>query len=208
MAVITLASSKGGSGKSTIALNLARELQLRGKKVIALDADPQQSLIDEYHLLESSPLFDAELLPEGEDAEAVISSLRGSYDFIIIDSQGVLDKRVISILANTDLAIIPVKPSQKDIYAISTMVDLVKQMKEKSGHPSAAFLVNGAIQNTKLSKDIFEVLTNYELQMFEQAIYQRVSYTEIRDGRCAIDFDHKAKAEIGVIADELQEAFK
>ena len=44
MTILTLANSKGGGGKTTIAACLAAELSKRGNTVVLLDADPQRSL--------------------------------------------------------------------------------------------------------------------------------------------------------------------
>jgi len=40
---IALISQKGGSGKTTISLNLAIAASLKGKSVVVIDLDPQQS---------------------------------------------------------------------------------------------------------------------------------------------------------------------
>ena len=43
MKVIAVLSQKGGSGKSTISINIARCLQLKGYNVALIDTDPQAS---------------------------------------------------------------------------------------------------------------------------------------------------------------------
>lgn len=48
MPVISLVIQKGGSGKTTTSVNLAAALQLMGKKILLVDADPQANLSQSF----------------------------------------------------------------------------------------------------------------------------------------------------------------
>ena len=58
MKVITVVSAKGGVGKTTLAANLASVLAARGRRVIALDLDPQNALRLRPHPYEFAMYFD------------------------------------------------------------------------------------------------------------------------------------------------------
>jgi len=56
LSIISILNPKGGSGKTTIATNLARSLHERGHKVLIVDSDPQGSARDWHAANEDNPL--------------------------------------------------------------------------------------------------------------------------------------------------------
>ena len=55
--IIAVINQKGGAGKTTIALNLAAALAAEGKRVLLIDADPQQTAQDWAAIRQTPPPF-------------------------------------------------------------------------------------------------------------------------------------------------------
>jgi len=175
MKTISVLQQKGGSGKTTIAVNLAHALQLDGHSVLLVCSDPQGSARDWNDANEGMTLpvigLDRETLPM--DLKAVSAG----YDFIVIDGAPQLQRMCAVTIKISDVVIIPVQPSPYDIWATAELVELIKTRQEvANGLPKAAFVVSRAIINTKLSNEITEALSSYELPVLESATYQRVIY--------------------------------
>lgn len=84
MPVISLVIQKGGSGKTTTAVNLAAALQLTGKKILLVDADPQANLSQSFGIAdEPERNLYTEIKKEinGEDGKPKKQSLKSSRDF-------------------------------------------------------------------------------------------------------------------------------
>jgi len=78
--VITVYSSKGGVGKTTLSSNMAINLSKRGFKILIIDTDPQNSVLGVLGIPLSNGL--SELLNHTATVEEVIISIEGSFDFI------------------------------------------------------------------------------------------------------------------------------
>ncbi len=69
MIVLSIAIQKGGSGKTTTALNLAAAFQRMGKSVLLIDLDPQANLTQSLGIADDSDLSIYELLKQAASGE-------------------------------------------------------------------------------------------------------------------------------------------
>ncbi|WP_142849572.1 ParA family protein [Telmatospirillum sp. J64-1] len=124
MAVVTVATTKGGVGKSTTVTNLAVAAWADGYSVKVFDCDPQrhsQLILGLYKqaLPEGTTAQRQALDVEAEATEAdivkKINVAAKDYDLVLIDLQGSANQIMLLAFARSDLVIIPVQPSALDI---------------------------------------------------------------------------------------------
>ncbi len=174
MKVIAVLNQKGGSGKTTIATQLARGLQIQGYSVLLVDSDKQGSARDWRAVDENNPLPVI-----GLDRPTLDKDLKSvsDKDYIVIDGSPQATDLAISAIKAADFILIPVQPSPYDVWATSDLVDIVKQRIEVTdGKLKAAFVVSRAINNTNIGKEVASVLLDYGLPVLDTKIMQRVSY--------------------------------
>ena len=113
MRSILILNAKGGSGKTTVATNLAGYYASQGKKVVLADFDPQGSSIDWLRQRRRN-------FPKIMGIEAFNAPLRVPKitDILIMDAPSrTHDEQLVSLLKRAETAIIPVVPSPMDIRA-------------------------------------------------------------------------------------------
>jgi chromosome partitioning protein len=155
--IITLASSKGGVGKSTLAANMAVELAARGRRVVLLDADPQGTATTWGEVRAASGLDKPTVLPVGDNVRQVVTELARDWDVVLIDTAGRQGKRLASALIVSDMALMPATPAGPDIWAMQSSLDTVREVQELRPELRVALVVNGE-QRTKLSAQARQAL--------------------------------------------------
>jgi chromosome partitioning protein len=208
MKIIATLNEKGGTGKSTIATNLATALHRRGKRVVLIDADPQGTARDWRAAS-----------PEGADLPSVVAvdrphllarSLAGvAADYVVIDGPAKAESMAAAILRVAHIALLVIQPSGADVWASAATVQMIQTKRAAGQEIDAAFLVNRATANTRLAKLIKEGDWNgYDIEQMATTIGNRVAFAEaLSNGVSVLDLnDGAAKGEINRIINEMEAA--
>lgn len=206
--IVSILNQKGGSGKTTIATNIARALQIGGADVLLVDADPQGSARDWAVANENQPV-PVVALDRPQLLKNDIKKISQPYEWVIVDGAPQLQEMAASCICSSDIILIPVQPSPYDIWSCADLVDTIKarQALTDNGYPKAFFVVSRMIKGTSLAADIVETLKDYEFESLENMTVQRQIYAKSAvSGLSVIDVDSGGKAakEIMAIVKELK----
>jgi chromosome partitioning protein len=148
--VITVAQQKGGTGKTTLAANLAAALA-PDRKVALLDIDPQHSLTRWHALRPKSAAGLAFSDVSGWRVTGELDRLRAACDIVLIDSPPQIDTDARLAIRGANLVLIPVQPSPPDIWAAEGTLKLAAAEKRR-----AAIVLNRVPSAGKL-RDVMAV---------------------------------------------------
>ena len=197
--IISFSNQKGGSGKTTLAVNLAVLWSNSGYKVAIIDADAQKSLsywhearkkyygndeagIDVYPYLASTIIED-------------VKSIKSKYNFIIIDSPPSINYDTLQVLKSSDRVIVPVQPSPIDLVATIPFLNLVKQERKIS-----AIVLNRVLPRAKLTDAMILRLRYAGAKISRSRISSKVIFAETYSvGRGVVDISVNSDASKEII---------
>ena len=206
--IITVAQQKGGSGKTTLAANLAIAMRIRGLSVALIDTDPQGSL---------GRWFIERMERQGEDDALEFSTssawgasyesekLKKRFDMVIIDTPPKIDSDLRPALRVADLVLVPVASSQVDLWATEGVLDLARREKAP-----VMVVMNRTRPNTRLGAEVAQGASDLGAVMADSQIGNRVAYAEtLGKGQsvCERSDARSARAEVDSLADEVLRQF-
>ena len=160
--IIALTNSKGGVGKSTLAVHLAAWWQEQGAKVALVDADAQGS--SSVWLHEASPEMPVLRLQTPDDILDGVPKLQTQFDHLVIDGPGGLTEVTRAILLVADLALLPCGPSALDLRAVNEAIRVVKQAQNiRHGPPQAVLVPNKLQVQYRLSRELLGMLNTLDI---------------------------------------------
>jgi chromosome partitioning protein len=151
--LVAVVNSKGGVGKSTIAVHFAVAEAEKGKKVALIDSDVQESSTRWLRDLNDGVALYRLQTPDDVLEEA--PKLVKQYDLVIADGPAGLSEVTRAILLVADLALLPCGPSTMDLRPARDSMRVVKQAQSiRQGIPRTYFVPNKLQTNTRLSREL------------------------------------------------------
>ena len=208
MTVIAVCNQKGGSGKTTVAINLAGAFAADDMAVLLLDMDPQGSALDWGSIQPALPRPFEVVEMDRSQLLRQAQALRREYEVIVIDCPAKFTDSSSAAIRVADFVLVPVQPSPFDVWASYAVTGLVKTRQESTGGmPLAACVISRAINNTSLQRSIGSALEGYGLPVLRSGTTQRVAYATtaaqgktVFEGRVTV-----ARKEMESIRDEIKE---
>jgi chromosome partitioning protein len=166
--ILVIGGVKGGSGKTTVAINLAVMRSLAGFDVLLIDADDQESASDFTALrnksLETGAGYTCIKLTDA-NVRTETKRLVDKYDDILIDTGGrdTTSQRAALTIAN--VLIVPFVPRSLDIWTLDKVSKLIEEIQAVNPNLTAYGFINRADprgQDNQEAEDILKDAANVE----------------------------------------------
>lgn len=210
--IVAVCNQKGGSGKTTLSMQLAGALARRGGKVMVVDADPQGTATRWAATAEDDKPFPASVIGLSAASTKVhreVKKFVEDYEYIIIDCPPAADSPVPqSALLIADLALVPIIPSPLDMWGAVGIRHVIENVSEINEDLRSRLVVNQCQPNTSLAKEALEVLPEFGIDLCRTYIHQRQVYRQSAVyGQTVHDLGSRATPaveEVEALTDEVQ----
>jgi chromosome partitioning protein len=149
--ILLIGGEKGGTGKTTIAVNLAAYFVKNKKNTLIVDTDKQQSATAWCKLRAQVKVPPVEVIQQTGNITHALVSLKRHYDIIIVDAGGRDSVELRSALMAADLFYSPVRASQYDLLSLERMHNVVKEARKINTKLKSYVFVNCASTHPKVS---------------------------------------------------------
>lgn len=223
--VLSAVSSKGGAGKTTLAILLAGEWASNGKRVLLIENDEKANLLEWWSRCEQRDNLPANIdLVTAQTANAVDETVRsrgGDYDFVLIDSPGVQSASVDTVIRLSELIVTPIQPNQDEIKAAGQAAEAIGDISDQDGiervHLNVVTRISlpgRALEAYRLIRPFIGQLqeAGYSARLAETELTERNCYREIRNGYGTLQMQEhtepvlKGRKEVRSLVSEIEAA--
>jgi chromosome partitioning protein len=209
MPIIAVVNQKGGTGKTTVATNLATLFASQGAEVLLVDADPQGSALEWQHdrpaYLPHVSVMD---LPV-PNLHREMPSLQTKYPVILIDGGGRVTSTARATVAAADFLLVPTLVSLPDARSTQRFFqEVVEEVAAIKGRVSGAILFTMVKTGTVFNVSGQGQIKDLGYPALETTLSHRITYQEaFAQGMSVREYDPRSKAaeELQALFHELQE---
>lgn len=191
--VLEVAHTKGGTGKSAIATNLAAMSAADGIDTLLVDADsdPSAALWNQIRR-EHDTLPQLDCVRMTGNITKDLKSISSKYKRIIIDAGGNDSQALRAGLVVADKVIVPTRPNNSDVWKVETIHGIIEQAKAVNERLQANLLINAAPNNfnSRRVAQVMQIMEHYpELPAMKALLHNLFVYDDaFGDGMGVVEF--------------------
>lgn len=167
--IVAFAGQKGGSGKSTIAENVAVGLKEEGADTIIIDCDHDQRTSSKWvarrneAIEEGAKLGPIHIAVQADNIKQGIADAAKRYDAVVVDVAGRDGRALRTAFLVADLIYVPVRPSQNDLETLEAVQEIIEDTEDLNPNRVIRFLLSMCPTNNLVSErgDAEDFLSQY-----------------------------------------------
>ena len=205
--IVTVGNTKGGVGKTTVAINLVILRAQAGRDVLLVDGDDQgsASLFSQLRADQLGKCGYTAVNLLGAAVRTQVRELAPKYDDVVIDVGGRDTGSFRAALTVSETLLVPVQPRTFDVWALDQVVALVKEAREINPRLRAMAFLNGADAQGRDNADALEAMAEIVgVEVLSAALVRRKAFpnaASVGKGVVEAHFrDAKAVEELSAIA--------
>ena len=216
MKVISVVNTKGGTGKSTIAVNIAAVQVERGYKVMLFDMDEKQKSSMFFCQVRGTKKALPYIMASTMEPKLLVQQIAmyDNFDYVVIDA-GAGDNgqaRAAVLCSEYGMLLVPVQPSTFDSWAADDTLDMLQDCQRRfMGKFDKNYLLMSrqpTNRNMNILKDADESFRNkcenYDVKMMDSVIYERTAFRESVGAGMGVCEYAKTKPSAKKAADDIQ----
>lgn len=210
--IVVIAHIKGGTGKTTTAVQLAlqRQIDYPERRIWLVDADEQQSALDTATIrsqLSIEPPLACSSFPSGEALAAQMGAQAKNWDDIIIDCGGRDSDALRIALMVCDKLVVPVLPRAYDVWSLSRLEAVIENAQNIGAKFETLAFLN-RMDKTAESREAAAILDGMKhFKLLNTSLSDRVAYAKaVGNGRSVFEMkprDKKACEELENLSSEI-----
>jgi len=179
MSIITMATTKGGAGKTTVAQMIVGAVHNMGYSIGVLDTDENQTLSNWLSNTTNMAIDHRVVLEESKVVDTA-QKLSRKHDLVIIDTPGAQSQATVFAIGCADLVIVPLQLSKADVMQAQKTHRLVQSTAHMaSRNIPVRSLFTDYTPKTKIAKKVRQQVKDLGLPVFNTRLHHLVAYKEL-----------------------------
>jgi chromosome partitioning protein len=179
MPVLTIASSKGGPGKTTLSMLLVGSLAAQGLRVVALDADPTQALSRWAANAYEGPAFETFAEADETRLAHLIDLKAGLSDVVVVDTAGFGNRAAAVAMTSADAILVPALAGEADVTEAEKTVRFAEGLARAARREIPACVVLNKVRRTQLARHAAGEIAAAGLPRLDATLSDLVAYGEL-----------------------------